>query len=91
MKTTRRCWGLKQTRSAASTPRAPWGVCSGWKTAALTPSELLEHLFAYMSEHRLRASDDLFTQQLVSYVDENSNAIHYARMIVPVGPEKSPA
>ena len=53
--------------------------------------ELLEHLFAYMSEHRLRASDDLFTQQLVSYVDENSNAIHYARMIVPVGPEKSPA
>lgn len=45
---------------------------------------MLERLSAYMGEHRLHASDDLFTQQLVSYVDDGGNAIHYARMIVPI-------
>ena len=48
---------------------------------------MLERLSAYMREHRLHASDDLFTQQLVSYVDDGGNAIHYARMIVPIGAE----
>ena len=48
---------------------------------------MLERLSAYMRERRLHASDDLFTQQLVSYVDDGGNAIHYARMIVPIGAE----
>ena len=47
-------------------------------------AEMLERLSAYMSARRLTASDDLFTQQLVSYVDDGGNAIHYARMIVPI-------
>lgn len=49
---------------------------------------LLERLSAYLEEHGLQASDDLFTQQLVSYLDDGGNAIHYARMIVPIGTEK---
>ena len=48
---------------------------------------MLERLSAHLREHRLHASDDLFTQQLVSYVDDGGNAIHYARMIVPIGAE----
>lgn len=47
-------------------------------------AEMLERLSAYMSARRLTASDDLFTQQLMSYVDDSGNAIHYARMIAPI-------
>lgn len=50
-------------------------------------SVILDCLSAYMQEQRLCASDDLFTQQLVSYVDDSGDAVHYARMIVPLGAE----
>ena len=45
---------------------------------------LLSLLGAYLKGHGLRACDDLFTAQLISFVDGEARAIHYARMIVPV-------
>ena len=45
---------------------------------------LLSLLGKYLREHDLTASDDLFTAQLLSFVDGEARAIHYARMIVPV-------
>lgn len=51
---------------------------------------ILECLSAYMHEHRLCAADDLFTQQLVNYVDDSGDAVHYARKIVPLGAEPAP-
>lgn len=45
---------------------------------------LLSLLGKYLGAHDLTASDDLFTAQLLSFVDGEARAIHYARMIVPV-------
>ena len=45
---------------------------------------LLDILAGYLRERGLRAADDLFTVQLLSFVNEHGDAIHYSRMIVPV-------
>ena len=49
-------------------------------------ADLCGRLNAYIRGHGLRAADDLFTQQLSSYMD-GGRAIHYARLIVPVAPD----
>lgn len=41
-------------------------------------------LNGYLTEHCLTASDDLFTLQLLSYVNAGGQAIHYARMVAPI-------
>lgn len=45
---------------------------------------LLALIQRYLDANGLQAGDDLFTAQLLSYVDGEARAIHYARMIVPV-------
>lgn len=45
---------------------------------------LLDALKDYGRRHGLYASDDLFSQQLLSHVDASGQAIHYARLIMPV-------
>ena len=63
------------------------GITAALQNGGFDAGVMLERLSAYMRERRLHASDDLFTQQLVSYVDDGGNAIHYARMIVTIGAE----
>ena len=45
---------------------------------------LLDILAGYLREKGMRATDDLFTVQLISFVNERGDAMHYSRMIVPV-------
>lgn len=45
---------------------------------------LLDILSAYLRKNGLRATDDLFTVQLLSFVNEHGNAMHYSSMMVPV-------
>ena len=49
-------------------------------------SDLLGRLAQFLTANRLTAADDLFTAQLLSFVDDQEHAIHYARMLVPLAP-----
>ncbi|MCI5957428.1 MAG: MerR family transcriptional regulator [Clostridiales bacterium] len=46
--------------------------------------ELLDTLAAYLREKGLRATDDLFTVQQISFVNEHGDAMHYSSMMVPI-------
>ncbi len=48
------------------------------------PEHLLALIRPFMKEHHLRASDDLFTAQLLSYINGEECPVHYAQLIVPV-------
>lgn len=54
------------------------------KNGGFDMEALLDILSKYLNRRGLEAGDDLFTVQLMSYVDEKGDAIHYSRMIVPV-------
>lgn len=54
------------------------------ENGAFDVQALLALIYGYLDANGLRAGDDLFTAQLLSYVDGEERAIHYARMIVPL-------
>ena len=51
------------------------------------PEQLLGLVCPFLKEHHLRASDDLFTSQLLSYINGEELPVHYAQLIVPVTDE----
>lgn len=51
------------------------------------PEPLLGIMQPFMKEHHLRASDDLFTAQLLSYINGEELPVHYAQLIIPVTDE----
>ena len=54
------------------------------ENGAFDVQALLALIRGYLDANGLHAGDDLFTAQLLSYVDGEERAIHYARMIVPL-------
>lgn len=62
------------------------GVLFRLENGAFDVPGIIDLLRAYLCQQRLKATDDLFTVQLLSYLDGVGDAVHYARMMLPVTP-----
>ncbi len=54
------------------------------ENGAFPIESLLKRLSAFCQERSLTPADDIFTVQLVNFIDPDSRAVHYARMVVPL-------
>lgn len=54
------------------------------ENGAFPIESLLKRLSAFCQERSLTPADDIFTVQLVNFIDPDSRSVHYARMVVPL-------
>lgn len=62
------------------------GVLFRLENGSFDVPHIIGILRGYLRQQRLAAIDDLFTVQLLSYLDASGDAVHYSRMMVPVRP-----